>query len=222
MEAMEEVEKITLVFIPQINLNFVEIQLILLGSHGANFSQPKSPFHHSQPNDIFSPNHRPIHFSPANNFFSGHFHHRWLIGSAPTYRPIFNHENNFAAGQIFCQICQKQGHRALDCYNRMNFSYQGRHPPSQLAAMTVNSMNSQSSTNNFWLSDNGCNVHMTNELANLNLSNNYNGEETITVENEQPLNIQNTNCGKLLPHCHTFNLSKILHAQQCYKSIICS
>ena len=134
------------------------------GSHGANFSQPKSPFYHSQPNNIFSPNSRPIHFSPANNFSSGHSHHNGLIGPGPTYRPIFNHENNFGARHIFCQICQKQGHGALDCYNRMNFSYQGRHPPSGLAAMAVNYMNSRSSdnTNNFWLSYSGCNVHMTN------------------------------------------------------------
>ncbi|KAL4035670.1 hypothetical protein IC575_004375 [Cucumis melo] len=82
--------------------------------------------------------------------------------------------------------------------------------------MVVNSMNSQSSehTNNFWLSDNGCNVHMTNELVNLNLSNNYNGEETVTVGNGQSLNIQNTSSGNLSTSSHTFNLSKILHAPQ--------
>lgn len=93
-------------------------------------------------------------------------------------------------GQIFYQICSKSSHGALDCYQRMNFSYQGRHPPSQLAAMAVNSMNTQSSaknSNGFWLSDSGCNIHMTNSLANLNLSNNYNGDESITVGNGQPI-----------------------------------
>ena len=48
----------------------------------------------------------------------------------------------------------------------MNFSYQGRHPPSQLA---VNSMNSQSpveNTNSLWLPHSGYNAHMMNELAN--------------------------------------------------------
>jgi hypothetical protein len=34
-----------------------------------------------------------------------------------------------------CQICYKQGHTALDCYQRMNFAYQGRQPPAKLAAM---------------------------------------------------------------------------------------
>jgi len=55
---------------------------------------------------------------------------------------------------------------------------------------------------------------MTNKLANLNLSNNYNGEETVTVGNGQPLNIENTGSGKLSTPSHTFNLSKILHAPQ--------
>eukprot|EP00268_Persea_americana_P016027 TRINITY_DN17604_c0_g1_i1.p1 TRINITY_DN17604_c0_g1~~TRINITY_DN17604_c0_g1_i1.p1 ORF type:complete len:136 (-),score=27.05 TRINITY_DN17604_c0_g1_i1:1278-1685(-) len=36
-----------------------------------------------------------------------------------------------------CQICNRTGHTALDCYHRMDFSYQGRHPPSQLAAMAT-------------------------------------------------------------------------------------
>ncbi|TYK06402.1 putative mitochondrial protein [Cucumis melo var. makuwa] len=150
----------------------------------------------TQPNH-FRPNYNNHdRFLPPSHFTSVHPNQRGIIGSSPSYGPSFRPETNFGYnGRIFCQICHKQGHGALDCYNRMNFSYQGRHPPSQLAAMTVNSMNSQISgenTNNFWLPDSGCNVHMTNELANLNLSNNYNGEETVTVENSQPLNIENT------------------------------
>ncbi|KAF9679666.1 hypothetical protein SADUNF_Sadunf06G0038300 [Salix dunnii] len=34
-----------------------------------------------------------------------------------------------------CQICKRDGHQALDCFNRMNYSFQGRHPPTELAAM---------------------------------------------------------------------------------------
>lgn len=34
-----------------------------------------------------------------------------------------------------CQICDKTSHKALDCYHGFDYSYQGRHPPSQLAAM---------------------------------------------------------------------------------------
>ena len=36
-----------------------------------------------------------------------------------------------------CQICQKVGHTAIDCYHRMDFAYQGRIPSSRLAAMVA-------------------------------------------------------------------------------------
>ena len=36
-----------------------------------------------------------------------------------------------------CQICKREGHQALDCFNRMNYSFQGRRPPTELAAMVA-------------------------------------------------------------------------------------
>ena len=63
----------------------------------------------------------------------------------------------------------------------MNFSYQDRHPPSQLAVNSMNSQSSTENTNNLWLFDSGCNIHMTNVLANLNLSNNYYSEKIVNL-----------------------------------------
>ena len=37
------------------------------------------------------------------------------------------------------QICGKTGHLALDCYHRMDYAYQGKHPPTKLAAMVTSS-----------------------------------------------------------------------------------
>jgi hypothetical protein len=34
-----------------------------------------------------------------------------------------------------CQIFGKVGHYAIDCYHRMDFAYQGKNPPTKLAAM---------------------------------------------------------------------------------------
>jgi hypothetical protein len=34
-----------------------------------------------------------------------------------------------------CQICGKIGHYAVDCYHRIDFAYQGKNPPTKLAAM---------------------------------------------------------------------------------------
>lgn len=51
-----------------------------------------------------------------------------ISSSSPQYFTI-NHSP--------CQICGKTNHQAPDCYHCMDFSYQGRHPPSQLAALAA-------------------------------------------------------------------------------------
>uniref|UniRef100_A0A2N9FT93 Integrase catalytic domain-containing protein n=1 Tax=Fagus sylvatica TaxID=28930 RepID=A0A2N9FT93_FAGSY len=62
--------------------------------------------------------------------------------------PTFNQNNSQSAqkpkgSRPQCQICGKLGHQALDCYHRMDFAYQGRHPPAKLAAMASTSNCSQ-------------------------------------------------------------------------------
>ena len=37
-----------------------------------------------------------------------------------------------------CQICNKTGHIAIDCFQHLNMSFLGRHPPEKLAAMVSN------------------------------------------------------------------------------------
>lgn len=75
---------------------------------------------------------------------------------------------DFSSNKVVCQICKKFGHNALDCYNQMNYSFQGHHPPPQLTAMVA-------SSNSVWLTDSGCSTHLTPDLANLTISNDYNG-----------------------------------------------
>lgn len=88
-------------------------------------------------------------------------------------------------GRVVCQICLRPGHSALDCYNRMNYSFQGRHPPAQLAALTASHNTSYSSPINnvssTWLTDSGCNTHVTPDLNNLSTASEYNGDEQVSV-----------------------------------------
>jgi hypothetical protein len=58
---------------------------------------------------------------------------------------------------------QIKNHRALDCYHRMDYAYQGRHPPAQLATMIVRNNNSQEDEQP-WFADSGANTHITSEL----------------------------------------------------------
>ena len=65
-------------------------------------------------------------------------------------------KSNFQQGQrLVCYIYGKNGYTALDCYHRMNFAYQGRHPSANLASMAASSMvaNSGSHPNQNWLTD---------------------------------------------------------------------
>ena len=81
-----------------------------------------------------------------------------------------------------CQICYKPSHTTIDCYNRINYSYQGRHPPAKLAAMASAT---PSSSPNCWISDIGAIDHFTLDLANLPDSSIYNDSQLISVGNSQ-------------------------------------
>ena len=48
-----------------------------------------------------------------------------------------SNQNSGLSSRPTCKICSKSGHSALDCYHRMDFTYQGRHPPAKLASMLL-------------------------------------------------------------------------------------
>uniref|UniRef100_A0A2N9HHW9 Integrase catalytic domain-containing protein n=1 Tax=Fagus sylvatica TaxID=28930 RepID=A0A2N9HHW9_FAGSY len=98
-----------------------------------------------------------------------------------------------------CQICWKIGHYAIDCYHRMDFAYQGKNPPTKLAAM-ANASNLQYTHNSeTWLTDSGASDHITATASNLNTQAPYHGSEQVTVGNGQNLPIQSidNNCSCL-------------------------
>lgn len=113
----------------------------------------------------------------------------------------FNQNNN---SRPRCQICDGFGHTALDCYHRMDYAYQGRHPPSHLAAMAASS-NQVFEDPNIWLSDSGATNHITFEMANLDLSNEYDGEDTMAIGNGQDLSITHAGHSFLQPNLMILN-----------------
>ncbi|KAJ0098197.1 hypothetical protein Patl1_28420 [Pistacia atlantica] len=73
--------------------------------------------------------------------------------------------------------------QALDCYHQMDFNYQGRHPPTQLAAMAAHTHTIQEPKQPWYL-DRGANNHITSELENLILNQQpYHGNDKVTVGN---------------------------------------
>ena len=68
----------------------------------------------------------------------------------------------------------------------MNYSYQGCHPPTKLAAMTSAT---PSSSPYCWISNTGATYHFTPDLANLLDSSLYNDSQLVSVGNGQQLPI---------------------------------
>ncbi|XP_023922287.1 uncharacterized protein LOC112033743 [Quercus suber] len=60
----------------------------------------------------------------------------------PFTPPFQSHQSNPGSSaprsdRPSCQIYGKLGHIAIDCYHRMDYAYQGKHPPIKLAAMAT-------------------------------------------------------------------------------------
>jgi hypothetical protein len=123
--------------------------------------------HPAKPKFAYQPQRRPQHFSkptyvkkpcrPSGN-------------QAPRNQAPGNNvvpSSNFNTNRVACQICGKNNHQAFDCFHRMDFSFQGRHPPSELAAMV--SQSTALHEEDEWLADSGANNHLTADLNNLTL-----------------------------------------------------
>ena len=63
------------------------------------------------------------------------------------------------------QICYKPGHTTIDCYQKMNYSYQGQHPSAKLTTMATAAPTCPNQTT--WISDTGAMDHFTPNLNNI-------------------------------------------------------
>lgn len=116
----------------------------------------------------------------------------------------FNNSN-----RIPCQICGKTSHQALDCFHRMGYSFQGKHPLSQLSAMVAH-INSKIEDQQ-WLVDSGAIAHITNELEHLSIQRPFKGNDSVAVGNGVGLQIENTGSVILNSENYKFHLKNVLH-----------
>jgi hypothetical protein len=73
----------------------------------------------------------------------------------------------------------------------MDFAFQGRHPPAQLAAMAAYFPDTTEDEQPWYL-DSGANHHVTFDLEKLSLQQPYQGNDKVTVGNGSGLQIANT------------------------------
>jgi hypothetical protein len=119
-----------------------------------------------------------------------------------------------------CQICWKIGHYAVDCYHRMDFAYQGKNPPTKLAAMASASNLQYTQGSETWLTDTGASDHITSNASNLSSPTPYQGSEQVTVGNGQHLPIQSIGNTHLHTQYHKFRLSNVLHIPRIASNLI--
>jgi len=91
----------------------------------------------------------------------------------------------------------------------MDFSNQGRHPPSQLAAMAAHTHNVND--NEPWFANSGANNHITTALDKLALQQPYQDGETVIVGNCGGLQISNTGSTLIQTPTSTLHLNNVLH-----------
>jgi hypothetical protein len=91
----------------------------------------------------------------------------------------------------------------------MDYSYQGRHPPPQLAAMAAQT--NATLDEQEWLADSGANAHITNELSNLTIQQPFENNEIVAVGNGSALTIDNFGSALIHSSNSDFKLHNVLH-----------
>lgn len=81
-------------------------------------------------------------FSSNRGFSGGRSFNRCSSGLTYSFNRLSSSTSNYSSnsecsGRVLFQICSRLGHGAFDCYNRMNFAYQGQHPPLKLTPLAA-------------------------------------------------------------------------------------
>jgi hypothetical protein len=125
-----------------------------------------------------------------------------------------------SSNRPLCQVCNRYGHVALDCYNRFNEAYTREQPSQAHAYLSAPS----SSIDQNWYPDSGATHHLTSDLANLNIkAEDYLGSDQIRIGNGKGLSIKHIGTTRLSTPISHFDLHDILHVPHITKkSHLCS
>ncbi|PKU70959.1 Retrovirus-related Pol polyprotein from transposon TNT 1-94 [Dendrobium catenatum] len=124
-----------------------------------------------------------------------------------------NYQNTRSNNQPLqqCQICNKKGHSANNCWHRYNNNYVPP-PPKNNTALNVTNDNQ----NPDWYLDSGATAHLTNDISNLTLGDAipYNGDDNIQIGDGSTIPIAHKGSGLLPTPTRKLILSQLLHIPQ--------
>lgn len=139
--------------------------------------------------------------------------------------PLCGHTSN--SDRPTCQICDKVGHTAKDCYHRTNLnSYPTKHNnstrPQRRQSPNAEAFFASPSSivDPSWYLDSGANHHVTNQLENLSLQSDYSGEDKLTVGNGMALPITHYGSCTLPASPSPLKLSNVLVVPHITKNLL--
>lgn len=133
----------------------------------------------------------------------------------------------FNKNRISCQLCRKSNHVAYKCFKRFDVSFTGptnvqaspQLPPPQA---NLAASGSASPDDSEWYVDSGATTHITADLSNLQVQNDYTGTDNVTVGNGSSLPISHVGQASI-PSCSSSQsllLNNILYVPSITKNLL--
>ncbi|KAF7816123.1 Retrovirus-related Pol polyprotein from transposon TNT 1-94 [Senna tora] len=129
-----------------------------------------------------------------------------------------------------CQVCGKMGHIAVNCYNRYNQNFtaatflqvinQPQVRPNNGAPVESFLATPEILNDDAWFADSGSSNHLTNNLSNIQVSQQYDGGEQVHIANGSGLPIQHIGSSELHHNSQTFKLNQILYVPELSKNLL--
>ncbi|KAJ1701542.1 hypothetical protein LUZ63_001321 [Rhynchospora breviuscula] len=128
---------------------------------------------------------------------------------------------------ITCQICNKWGHGALECYHRFDIRYSITTTPAQapthqalLAEPASAPVHPSTSSQPTWFIDSGATTHVTADINNLSSSQSYTGPDAVHIGNGMGLPISHIGTAHLHTSGKTLRLTNVLHVPSITKNLL--
>jgi gag-polypeptide of LTR copia-type len=118
-----------------------------------------------------------------------------------------------------CQICSKLGHVAKACYFRYDADPTYRGKPAHYQAYVAQPQSSIASSSE-WVLDSGATNHVTHDLNNLSAFFNYDGNDSLQIDNGATLPILHIGSSTLSFSSHSISLTNILHVPNFSKNLL--
>jgi histone deacetylase 1/2 len=116
---------------------------------------------------------------------------------------------------VFCQLCDKEGHTVVRCFKRFDPNFTG---PPQKSASSASTASYGVDTN--WYVDSGATDHITGDLEKLSFRDKYRGGEQVLSANGAGMQINHVGHSTLFSPIRNIHLHNVLHVPSAQKNLV--